>query len=111
MKNFLVYVEDKTNLYAAEEQRLVQEERKDEANIMRIRQNVYGIAKSMYEVAEKFAPGDIKGDVIKRLGGILSTWESNYEKVKEHNDTEKILVEETKLGTLREIFRYLETAE
>jgi len=111
MKNFLVYVEDKTNFYAGEEQRLVSEERKDEANIMRIRQNVYGIAKSMYEVAEKLSPEDIRGDVIKRLEGILSAWESNYERVKEHNDTEKILVEETKLGTLREIFGYLETAE
>jgi len=111
MKNFLAYVEDKTNLYAAEEQRLVLEERKDEANIMRIRQNVYGIAKSIYEVAEKLSPGNIKGEVTKRLGGILSTWESNYEKGKKHNDTEKILVEETKLGALRKIFDYLETAE
>lgn len=111
MKNFLVYVEDKTNYYMAEEQRLVSEERKDEANLMRIRQNVYGIAKSMYEVAEKISPGDIKGDVMKRLGGILITWESNYEKVKEHNDTEKILVEEIKLSTLKGIFAYLETAE
>ena len=111
MKKFLAYVEDKTNFYAAEEQRLVLEERKDEANIMRIRQNVYGIAKSMYEVAENLSPEDIKGDVTKRLRGILTTWESNYEKGKKHNDTEKILVEETKLGVLREIFSYLETAE
>ena len=111
MKNFLVYVEDKTKFYAAEEQRLVSEERKDEANIMRIRQNVYGIAKSMYEVAVKLAPENIKDDVAKRLGEILATWEGNYKIVTEHNDTEKILAEETKLGTLREIFRYLETAE
>lgn len=111
MKNFLAYLEDKTNQYMEEEKRLVSEERKDEANIMRIRQNVYGIAKSMYEVAEQLSPMDIKGDVRKRLDGILHTWESNFEKVKKHNDTEKILVEETKLGALREIFDYLETAE
>lgn len=111
MKHFLSFVEDNTIRFVMEEQNLIAEGRKDEANLMRIRQNVYGIGKSMYEVAIQLSSNDVKGEVQKRLNSILITWEENYKKATEHQDAEKIVVEETKLETLCNILNWLDTAK
>ncbi len=111
MDNFFVFIEENTKRLASDEQKLIAADRKDEANLVRISQNVYGIAKSMYEVAIKLSPDDVKGEMLKRLNGILATWEANHVKVKEHNDIEKIVVEETKIGTLHEILKWIDAAE
>jgi len=107
MNRFLSFMNENTKRFAIEEQKLIAEGRKDEANLMRIRQNVCGIGRSMYDVAVNVSPDAIKEDMLKRLNGILATWEANYGKALAYQDAEKIVVEETKLETLRDILAWL----
>lgn len=111
MENFLVFIEENIARLAAEEEKLVASHRKDEANLLRIQSNVYGIGKSLYEVGVKQMPGNPKEFVLKRIYGLKNTWEASYEKAKQHNDAEKIVVEETKLHTLNDILQWILAAE
>ena len=111
MENFLVFIEENLSRLVQEEQRLIASERKDEANLIRIQSNVYGIGRSLYEVAEKQMPGNPKEFVLQRITGLKETWEGNYKRVKQYNDVEKILVEETKLHTLNSILQWILAAE
>jgi len=111
MENFLVFIEENLSKLAEEEQKLIASERKDEANLVRIRSNVYGIGRSLFTVGVQQSPDCPKNFVLQRVQGLKITWEANYEKVKQHNDAEKIVVEETKLQALGEILRWIEAAE
>ena len=112
MKNFLAYVEENVTALAKEEQALIASSRKDEANLVKIKSNVYGIAKNMFEVVQKMTPEENRRtDLLKRLEHLKATWEEAYEKVKSHNDVEKMVVEEVKLETLNRILDTIRKTE
>lgn len=112
MNNFLAYVEENVTVLAKEEQALIASSRKDEANLVKIKSNVYGIAKSMFEVVQKMTPEENRRrDLLKRLEHLKATWEEAYEKVKSHNDVEKMVVEEVKLETLNRILDTIRKTE
>ena len=104
MEQFLDYIKESIEKANKEEQSLIAQDRKDEANLMKIRANIYGICQTIYEVVSKTNSGEaLKEEYLKKLTVIPQNWKASYDKAKEHNDVEKILIEEIKLDLIEEV--------
>lgn len=104
MNDFIQYLKNSIENANQKEQELITTERKDEANLQKIRANIYGICRTIYEVAAKTKSGDeLVEEYTKKLDNLPKNWVESYEKAKVHNDVEKILIEETKLEVLKEV--------
>lgn len=103
-KKFISYLDEKMKSTMEDEQRLILEERKDEANLCRVKNNIYGIYKTLYASAKKQANGnEVITCFLKKAEMVPKNWSISYEKAKEHQDVSKILIEETKLLVVEEI--------
>lgn len=104
MNTFLSYIEEQINQLKLEEQRKIADHRKDEGNLLRIKENVYGIVRSYYEVVtKKSGNGDFCSEFLNKVQIPAKSWEEMKLKALEHGDTEKVVIEEIKLNTLKEI--------
>ena len=77
--------------------RLAEDERRDEGDLMKIRANVYGICKSVFQTL-----GRERGSA--KLEKLRETWTKALEAARGQEDLEKAAVEQIKLETLDEIF-------
>lgn len=84
-----------------ESRRLAAGGRGDEGDLAKIRANVYGICKSVFQTL-----GPERGKT--RLTELKSTWETALFAAREHGDVKKAVIEEIKLETLAEIGTELE---
>lgn len=82
---------------AKEEKLLAEEDRKDDANMCRIRSNIYGIFLSFLEVSADMGDEERESFIRSRAARVSQAWEESRKKAKEHKDAEKILIEEIKL--------------
>ena len=104
MNEFVNYLNNAIETAERTEQELINAERKDEANLQKIRANIYGICRTVVLVVAKEKSGEeLWNDYINRLDNISKSWTASYEKAKVHNDVEKILIEETKFQVLNEV--------
>lgn len=108
MENFLEYIDQSVLALQQEEKELIASDRKDEANFVRIRSNVYGIAKAYYGAVQKAAPEEFKDEYTRRITKLLGTWQDACDKATAHEDVEKTVVEEVKLQTLKEILQHFD---
>lgn len=113
MNHFVAFIEEKVKLLQQEEQELAASDRKDEANLMKIRINVYGICRTVYEVYAKTKAGTVlKQAYLEKLETLSHSWKVSMEKAKEYGDMEKAVVEEIKLQPLEEVrIKYMELKE
>lgn len=104
MDEFLIYLNNAIENAQNKEQELIASERKDEANLQKIRANIYGICRTIYDVTAKIKSGEeLWKEYTKKLDNLPKNWVESYEKAKLHHDVEKILIEETKLSVLKEV--------
>lgn len=104
MNEFIMYLNNAIENTEKKEQELIATERKDEANLQKIRANIYGICRTVFEVMAKVKSGEeLTEEYAKKLDNLPKNWVESYEKAKVYNDVEKILIEETKLEVLREV--------
>lgn len=103
MNQFNQYIKELIEQLQKEEQQLIQSDRKDEANFVRIKMNICDICKTIYNVK--------KDEYLKQLTRLSENWKISLEKAKEHNDTEKIVIEETKLEILQQIMKKYKECE
>lgn len=104
MKEFITYLSNSIENAGKKEQELISSERKDEANLQKIRANIYGICHTIFEVVLKSKSGEeLEKEYTSKLDNLPKNWVESYEKAKVHNDVEKILIEETKLEVLKEV--------
>ena len=104
MNEFVMYLEEQLSLYQQQEQKLLAEDCKDEANFAKIKINVCGICKTLYQVAsKKEEEAAITEEYLRLLNRLITEWKASYEKAKEYDDKEKIVVEETKLEVIEMI--------
>lgn len=85
---------------------LAADDRMDEANIEKVRANIYDIFKTILSAAEKVCGEDDiakKRFFLQKAEQIPESWSAAYEHAKKHEDVEKMLVESTKLDTIQEI--------
>jgi hypothetical protein len=106
----MTYLQESVEKLEQEEKLLAASDRRDEANLVKIRTNVYGICKTYYNVVSKTKEGvAFKEEYLSKLSDLPKNWKVSYDKAKEHNDVEKIVIEEIKLQTLQEIIdRFME---
>lgn len=107
------FLSNKSEECEREEQRLIKEERKDEANLYKIKANIYNIYAVLYQTAKKQVltkdrtieecQQQIHEYFLEKASRIPLNWKESYVKAKEHQDVEKILIEETKLAVANEI--------
>lgn len=104
MKKYIEYLDESIKELQKQEKELIQTDRKDEANFIRIKINICDICRTIYNVSAKRNSGtDLKEEYIRQLTRLSGNWKTSYEKAKEHGDVEKILIEETKLEILQTI--------
>ena len=104
MNEFVMYLNNAIETANKKEQELIATERKDEANLQKIRANIYGICLTVVQVVAKEKSGEeLWTDYRNRLDNISKSWVESYEKAKAHQNVEKILFEETKFQVLNEV--------
>lgn len=104
MENFINYLNSSIETAQEKEKELIATERKDEANLQKIRANIYGICLTVIQVVAKTkSEKELWKDYTARLDNISRSWVESYEKAKAHQDVEKILIEETKFQVLKEV--------
>ncbi len=109
---FLTYIDQSIAACAKKERALIEENRKDEANMERIKSNVYGIAKSLYQVTEELA--DKHGEehramFVDKMEAVMVPWKKSLEAAKQHMDSEKECVELIKLSVAEEIVKVFQS--
>jgi len=110
MNEFLMYLNNSIEAAQKKEQELIVTERKDEANLQKIRANIYGICLTVIQVIAKEKSGEeLWKEYISRIDNISKNWVESYEKAKLHQDVEKILIEETKFQVLSEVKEKIST--
>lgn len=80
--------------------------RRDEATFEKIKSNIYDIFRTVYRVACQTCGEDlpaVKAFFTLRLQQIPAPWRVSYENAKNHNDTEKMHLEQLKLDTVAQI--------
>lgn len=98
MNEFITYIDQTVLELQNKEKELASTDRKDEANLVKVQINVYGICKTVYEVTVKTAGStDLKEAYLEKMDAIISNWRTSFEKAKMHNDVEKSIIEELKL--------------
>lgn len=78
----------------------------DEAAFEKVRGNMFDIFRTVLSVAAEQSKGDtdaVQSFFALRLEQIPASWATSYDKAKEHNDTEKMRVEQIKLSAIEEI--------
>ena len=104
MNEFLMYLNNSIETAQKKEQELIATERKDEANLQKIRANIFGICLTVFQVVAKEKSDEMLWkEYISRIDNISKNWVESYEKAKLHQDVEKILIEETKFQTVNEV--------
>ena len=104
MNEFITYLNNSIEATQKKEQELIATERKDEANLQKIRANIYGICLTVFQVIAKEKNGaELCKEYISRIDNISKNWVQSYERAKEHEDVEKILIEETKFQVVNEV--------
>lgn len=104
MKEFTTYLNKAIDIAQKKEQELITTDRKDEANLQKIRANIYGICRTIFEVVSKTKNGEeLREEYANKLDNLPKNWVESYERAKQHNDVTKILVEETKMEALCEV--------
>ncbi len=85
---------------------LLCDERRDEADLEKVRANVYDIFYTVLSAGVKAGKGEemlVRSFFEQKCEQIPSNWLASYEKVRQHNDELKMRIEQIKLDTIGEI--------
>lgn len=83
---------------------LANDGRKDESNILKAKANIYGICKAVYNAALKSNGEEgIAVAFLPAFEKITSQWTKSLEAAKAHNDSHKVMIEESKMAAVAEI--------
>lgn len=104
MEQFTAYMEETVRNLQRKEQALAQSDRKDEANMVKIQINIYGVCRTIYEAVRKNSlPEEVEKAYLQKIDRLPENWELSLEKARAHGDVEKILVEELKLEAWQDV--------
>ena len=104
MKAFLKYIDKTVENLKQEEEKLASTDRKDEANLVKVRINVYGICKTVYQVFAQNKEGKVLANAyLEKLDSLEEGWQASQKKAKEYDAVEKAVIEEIKLQAIADI--------
>lgn len=96
-QKFLNYLSNQYEELVKQEQVLKADERKDEANHVRIQMNIYQIFQTIFQVTvKKSKEEDQVKDFLAQLTRIPESWEKALNNAKQHQDTEREFIETLK---------------
>ena len=105
MEAFINYLEEKIAEGKAEIAALEADGRKDDANFAKIGTNIYDICRTVSKVhLERTGAG--RDAVLAQLNRFRREWGAALERAKEHDDIDRIAVEEAKMAALEDIFAH-----
>ena len=105
-QDFITFLQNEKEACIKKEKQLIADERKDEANLCKVEANIYDVFATLYQVSCKQAAGneeEAEKMFIAKAEAVPKNWHISYEKAKEHDDSAKILIEETKLKAVEKI--------
>lgn len=104
MNRYMNFLNDTIQKLQQKEKELIATSRKDEANFIKIKSNICDICKTIYSVSAKTRSGaELRAEYIRQLTRLQENWRISLEKAREHDDVEKIVIEETKLEMLQKL--------
>lgn len=104
MNKFIEYIDQAVEHLQQEEKMLAATDRKDESNLVKIRINVYGICKSIYQVFVQSKTGEImKSAYLEKLDSLAVGWQESKNKAQEFQAVDKVIIEDIKLQTLANV--------
>lgn len=107
------FIANKKKQCTQEYENLKKDDRKDEADHIKVKENIYEIFEVLFKThvnqLEKLSIIDeeklhrLKEDYTKRFETIPKSWIARLELAKEHNDVANIVIEELKLQVVKEL--------
>ena len=105
MEDFIGYLTQQIGSGKEDITRLEKEERKDEADFVKVRTNIYEVCKTVTNALAQ-RPGMGLEAVSARFDGFRKTWGEALDKAREHGDTRNIVIGETKLEVLEDVIAH-----
>ena len=102
MQEFIAYLESRIAEGKAEIIRLETGGRKDDANFVKVRTNIYDACRAVSQTLAN-RPGAGIGAIRAQLERFRTGWGAALEKARQHGDISAVAVEETKLAALGDI--------
>ncbi len=104
MNKYTEYINQAVEQLQREEKMLAATDRKDESNLVKIRINVYGICKSIYQVFAQSKTGEnLKSAYLEKVDSLAVGWQESKDKAQEFHAVDKVVIEDIKLQTLADI--------
>lgn len=103
MKEYIQYLEDSISRLRSEQQQLEEGSRNDEAVFVRIRINIYEIARTVFDALGRATTEDFAENYAGRLAGLRRTWQENERLAREHDDVKTAVIEGIKIEAITEI--------
>jgi len=100
-----IYLENRASQCKEKSGVLAGDLRRDEANMEKIRANVYELFRTVIDAAEKTQSTEAaaKGFFVSRLESIPASWQAALDKAREHGDDTKAAIENIKLEAAADI--------
>ena len=103
LNEFIEYLNAEKKDCLAKAGELENNTRRDEAIMLKIRANVFGIFVAVTQTAEKGDPDNPAGFVREKIESIPGAWTESLAEAERHNDYVKIMNERIKLETIAAI--------
>ena len=84
---------------------LIKDDRQDEANLEKVKENIYEVFQTLYHATKKQAKSEEEFIALyqKRFDTIPANWIKRLELAREHDDIATVVIEEIKLNVVDEI--------
>lgn len=104
VEQFIAYINETMKTLREREAELAQSDRKDEANMVKVQINIYGVCKTIYDaVCKTCAPENVNEVYLQKLEHLPDNWRASLEKARTHDDIGRIVVEELKLEAYADV--------
>lgn len=100
---FIQYLEAEHKTCTAQAETLAADDRRDEANMQKIRANIFDVFTVVSKTAEKRFPQNPLGFIKERIETIPTAWKQSLAAAEERNEYNKAATERIKLQAMDEI--------
>lgn len=107
MKDFIEFLDKRIEEGRVECARLSADGRKDDANFVKVRTNIFEVCKTVSQTLAN-RPGAGVAAIRAQFSRFRTIWGASLEKAKQHEDVGTVAVEETKLAALEEVVTHFE---
>lgn len=111
-EKYLNFIDERIAEYKCISERLLAEDRKEEADLELVKANIFELFRTIFIVDTRQLEGkdlsglndiDLYADYLLRFKNIPANWKIFMERAKEQNDATRLVVEETKIKVAQEL--------